>query len=266
MIYVQKMGGKPVPPVERQKLYAPIILGQSNIDGRVSISELPSDVANPSSKVKIYSSGIWNNWDSTSPPEMYSHVQAYATDTLVLNRLSDILGETVYAIKKSRGGSTVTLPAVGKGSFNINATGVDDHYGELVNRIINTRNYVENVLGMEFIVPYIWFDIGETDSSASNRADCEVAYKEIFNSLRTLIGDMNVPIVHRQLGLYQAGVYQWFLDMQESFAAGEVNNYILVSGDGLTLQDQYHFDANGTNILAGRIIDVVKHFYPSYTE
>lgn len=236
------------------------IMGQSNIDGRNNLIYLPTDVQNPSPIVKHYLAAGWDDWDSTQPPVCFTFASNYSADTIMLNRLATYLGRTIYAVKKSRGGTGFKQITGGNGDWNVASTEFDDHYWIFMRRLANTKNYIEKIEGLNFKLKFLWCDIGETDSATSDSATFKTDFKNFIQSVRDYVGDPNLPIIHRKLQLDQGSVYQWFLDAQEDFAAGEISNYYLIRGN-YTLQDAYHLDYSSTESYANTVLNLVKDWF-----
>lgn len=240
----------------REGIKVALVWGQSNIDGRVPGANLPVDCTNPTSKIKIYD-GKFISWDYSKPPAMFTYSDQYGADTIMFQRLSDDLGETMYVAKKSRGGTAVKQSSGGVGDWNVKSHETVDHYRVFIGRINNTKNYIEQILGKTFIPTFIWADIGETDSLASNKPSFKTDFKNTIAGIRAASGDLNLPVVHRELGLYQSGVQQWMIDAQNEFKS-EISNYYLIPNTGFTLMDSYHLDAESTEDYADQVRTLVK--------
>lgn len=248
----------------KEKVYVPIFWGQSGMDGRVNLSNLPIDIPNPSDKVFNFWNGDWNPWEAGKQPVSFTNSTNYSHDTILLNRLADYLGANAYGVKLAKGGSGVKPIPAGVGDWHINSTGLDDLWLPLRQRILDVKAYVEITLNKEFVVPFIMMDIGETDSSYTDYplATCKQDYKDLFAALRGLVGGTYIPIIHRELGLNQSGVQQFYIDMQNDFANGEVVNYNLIPNTGLTMFDGIHLDDASVNSVANQALELVKTLYP----
>lgn len=239
-----------------------LVAAQSNLDGRNDIVDLPIDIVNPSLTVKFYNSGLLDFFDCTVAPPRFASTPSYSADTIMFNRLADNLGEDVYLVKKSRGGTCFFTPnpSPEKGDWNIASTGVNDHYLPFVQRILNTKNYCEKVLFTNFNPLFLWIDIVETDAIASTKALYKTNQTDFINAIRTLVGNPTLPIVAREMGSNQTGFVQDIQDAQNELAT-EITNYTLIPSTGFTMFDGVHLDASSTEDYATQVLAVVTPLY-----
>lgn len=244
------------------KVNVVLIQGQSNIDGRNAGADRPVDVPNPNPNVKILHNGVWQNWDHGIPPVMFTTSNQWSADTVFLQKMYAYTGKTQYAVKKSRGGTAFVISPAGvsNGDWNIANRDYEDHYHQFITRLKNTKLYIEQIEGKKFNPVFLWSDIGETDSANSTKQTYKADYKNFVRKVRNIVGNPRLPIVYRKLQLIQGGVTQWFLDAQEEFAAGEINDFHLIR-ETYTLQDTYHLDAASSIQYADTVFNLVKDWY-----
>tara|TARA_R110002051_G_C8700203_1_gene494276 strand:- start:12 stop:845 length:834 start_codon:yes stop_codon:yes gene_type:complete len=246
------------------------IMGQSNIDARNLIEELPNDVTNPSTIVKTYECGL-RDWDSTISPAsgVDGSTQAFSSDTVALNRLATNLGETVYVVKRSKSGShfyvqddNVNLVA---GDWNINSNQYVDYFPSFMTRLRSAKVYTEQVLGKNFKLVYLWCDIFEEDSRNSTKEQLAIDFKEFVDAVREFAEDPLLPIIHREIMLSQRDITQWGIDLQNEFATqghpNYIENYNLIPSTGITLQDASHLDTAGSLLVADRALPILTNIY-----
>ena len=247
-----------------------IIMGQSNIDGRNLLVDLPADITNPSSLVKLYNSG-WQDWNSTKPPGTgRGDSSAYSSDIIATQRLATSLGETIYVVKVSQGGThfykdTNDINQI-DADWNIASTGFYDLYPKLINSINNAENYIK-ASGKKMEVVGLWCDIFESDSIVSTKAQLNIDFKDFINAIRTRVGKPNLPIIHRAVSINQLGyVVQDIIDLQTEFATqghpNYIENYNLIPSTDITMQvDNVHLDSASTEIIADRVLPILTNIY-----
>tara|TARA_R110002020_G_scaffold334555_4_gene549831 strand:+ start:6637 stop:7416 length:780 start_codon:yes stop_codon:yes gene_type:complete len=243
----------------RDVRYVSVIMGQSNIDGRTDVSSLPVDIVNPATNVKIFDGG-WQNFNSTLPPARDAPATKYAHDLLMLTRLAENIGQDVYCVKESRGGTSLQQSDNVKGDFNINSTGSNDLYLPLVRLINSSKNYVENVEGRRFVIPFLLMDIGETDSTIGDKTTFKLSATQFINAIKVIAENVDLPVIWRELGLYQTGVNQDFIDAQNELQE-EITSLTLIPNTGLTLFDAYHLDDASVNSVSNQVLAIVEPLY-----
>lgn len=252
----------------KEKVYVAFIFGQSNIDERIIDTGLPSDIINPSPRVKVFHNGEVKPWDYRYAPTAGTDSNnKYSADTLVLNRLTVDIEKDIYVVKNSRGNTGLfpLPPDDSQGDWNINSFDANDLFPVFKQRIIDMKNYIEITLKKEMVSTFLWADIGEKDCGYDdNKLDVRQYYKDFFQEVRDLVENQNLPIIHREISRAFIGstkTDEWYNEMQYDFEAGEVVNYHLIKGQYSTF-DGVHMDANGAEQYANNVLPVIKTFFP----
>lgn len=233
------------------------IFGQSNIDGRNAIADLPVDVTNPNPNVKFYIAGEWRDYDCTVAYPRFTTGQSYAADTIALSRLANNRGENIYFVKNSRGGTAFFQSNDTRGDWNIDSIAPEDHYWKFTRRLRSTKKFIEyNGDTMDLVA--LWSDIGESDSALSDKATFKTDYTNFVNEIKTIAGKPNLPIIDRQMGLAQ-GVNQWMIDAKDELS-NEIPNYNLIPYT-FTLFDGVHLDPASTNDYANSVLSILENLY-----
>jgi Carbohydrate esterase, sialic acid-specific acetylesterase len=101
----------------------------------------------------------------------------------------------------------------------------------------------------------------EGERSASEFAEC---IKTVVTAIRTDLGQPDLPLLlngyeQESTGAYAVGGAVASRIIPEiSKVPGMVHNSVIVPSEGVTMQDDHHFDLNGHKIWSRRVLDVMK--------
>jgi hypothetical protein len=242
------------------------VMGQSNIDGRNNINDsLPSGFTDPTSKVKTYNGGAdWIDWDAGAPPYQFTTGGQFAADFLALQMLSDSLSETIYVIKKSRGGTSFLQSGDARGDWNVNSTDVEDHYLPFISRLDAQANFTDNLENRDTNIVWGWMDIGETNAVNSTKKEFIDDASDFIDSMLVYSQKPNLTIFWRELGLNQSGVTQPYIDAQNEMQT-IYPNIILVDNDNFVMFDGIHLDVASSTLYAETVVNYILPEYRGET-
>lgn len=235
------------------------VFGQSQVDGRIPIAQLPVDVTNPSSIVKFYAQGAWNNFDCTATYPSFADTPNYGFDTVLLNRLATNLGQTVYFVKNSRGATAFDYNGnLSTGEWRVGKIAPDDHYWKFIRRLKSTKAFIEyngDTMEMPFLLP----SIGYTDSQFSNLTDFKANFTAFVNEVKSIVGNPNLPIIWAQFKNTQGSLGAFIIQAQAELAVEIPNMSLLTSPQ--TYLDTIHYDAATASNIANEALPIITPLY-----
>lgn len=256
------------------KKYGIISAGQSNADGREALANLPATLDNP-----LINGMLWDRTSQQfSAGELGVNSGAenntssdWAYDWGVFKRLYDYLADTIYIVKRSRGGIPLSanIGETGTGSFNAlfeTITNEDAWFGaDLLERGIRQSNeYAEtNVIEIEYKC-MIW-NQGEADR-ASIGADRPAAYytnlKNYIAYERGVLNNRTFKVVVIGIHPDSAGYDPVVREAQVKLADEDPYIYFLNpdSHPWTHIGDNLHYDAAYNELIAEDTFQIIKDF------
>ena len=228
-----------------------ISAGQSNIDGRNALSELPSYISNPIPNVHFLKS------DSGTFTDSYTVPARWGFDTVVYHNLSQTAGKEIYVMKKSMGGTSIDPTGATDYHWTADYEKLDNiSYSLLYEFEKVIRNGVEQS-GTDFdIQAFLWHQ-GEGDRASHSSIASKNYYTNLTNVIdyiRGVVGNKRLPFVtgtvSHSSAEYDPQVEQALLDI-----ASEDPYFYLVDLHDAELFDPYHFNAEWSEYFGKKAYD-----------
>lgn len=247
-----------------------VIGGQSNMDGRTSISSFDAKYHGPHSNVLVWTGNGLSQW----LPDITTSPGRFAWDSIVLKDLADGLGVTLRVVKHTFGGT-----AIGKtvgadyvldqnGSWNIAVTG--SHWHTLRERMRAVIRYERDVNKKQARFRALFWDQGESDGDVLSYSQNYVTYSkgtlagnfvDLVTAVRTTAGNSTMSVAFAQKMSTQADGYSAnVIAAQTLFDTYDANAYMLAMNSNTArypLQDQWHYSPTGVINLAADMISLI---------
>lgn len=239
-----------------------IVAGQSNTDGRVPAAQFPLTFLDENNATVNYLTGgiIENskysknqNTPAFAPFTLGSSLWAY--DAIVLRRLIHLLGEEIYMIKRSLGGTAIDPAGTYGGGYWTPRTENIPQGQHLVIRFEESvRKAIES--GEIEVIACLWHQ-GESDSGLIPSQKYYGNFIDVIDYVRGFVGKPTLPFIFGTIshasGQYSPLVEKAMFDVYEQDA-----NVHLVDMRNGTLLDAYHFDAVSTEYLGTEMYKIIR--------
>ncbi len=245
-----------------------LVGGQSNADGRVSITLAPEWFDQdtriiPNCRMWNYYLNEFTHWkfgagSGYSNGSWSENYTSYAFDMVALHSLQEYLNKEIHIVKCSKGNTGLIWDnAAGTWTTDFNVENSTKMLQVMQGRITNARNYlamqgkVANFKGM------LWHQ-GESDAQTPEElANYKPAMQDLISKVREYTWNENLFVVMGTIPTTSADyTLQMKQDMQE--IAAEDPNVYLVDVGAATLMDAYHFDAASTESFGNSVFEIIK--------
>lgn len=230
-----------------------ITAGQSNTDGRVPIADLPDDVIFPMTGCNIKTS-VSSSFATFEAPDYW------AFDTIVYNQLTQVDEEEIYVMKYTQGGTGIDKES-GTACWTAFWQFLDSGQTSLLRSFERTILAGIEAEGDNFeIRAFLWHQ-GEGDSlSASNNGHCRERYynnlKMLIAYVRGVVGNPILPFIYGTVSTQSAQYDAYIHRAMTRIADEDPYSYLVDMGDA-SLLDDYHFDADNSELFGKRVYDVL---------
>jgi hypothetical protein len=255
-----------------------IIGGQSNIDNRININNLPDGYEGVYDSVKFYNNGSLSTFTPGSNAKNGT-VGYYSWDALLLKMLTDSFDIEVKFTKHSFSNTSIGFTGATAwhsliqhpyGSWNINVEG--SHYDKIKEYILNIKQR-EKLLGNVARFRLIIWDQKESDCGLGGDTLTSYIYSDdgvlkgnfvdFMDEMRRITGNSNLPVLYMQEMSSQACSFSdTMINKQILFDSLYPYSYMIPAEeyvDSITLQDTQHYDPAGTYFVAKLSFEIIKN-------
>lgn len=248
--------------------YGIITAGQSNTDGRVLLANAPTWLNQTTKQV----AGV-NMWNDTAGAfqtfelgandgSLVANSTEWGYDMVFYYLLRQFLGEDVYAVKRSAGGTPISpLASSSRGywstDFNAIPQGQEHLLATLEQRILNAKAAAPDLTFRAFL----WHQ-GESDYlPAQAVTDYYQNFKDVIAYVRRVAKNNTLPVIFGTVPENGSQFNQTIKDAHLQIAAEDPNAYVIDVGVA-TLRDIDHFDAASSEQLGTDMFNVIQSIMP----
>ena len=238
-------------PPHSSKLPCIIIAGQSNADGRVPVSDLPSDIESelPNDKVHVWGSNDFADLSTGYYTSNSTNSQTcFGFDLIMLHYLSQVTD--CYVVKRAEGGTSLS-PYGGRG-WTADYEGLTTSYlKQLETRIINAVKK-----SSDFDIKAIVWHQGEADGSVVMAVHYYEQLKKLIAYIRGVCGNPTLPFIGGTIS-HRSGNYSAIVENAMLKVAAEDNFVTFIDMSGASLSDSAHFDLTSAEYLGKKVYDAL---------
>lgn len=251
--------------------YGLLVCGQSNAEGRESISNLPGTVPNPQTNTKMFNrvTGVFADFQlGQNSGAATNNSNDWGFDTLLFKKLTDYLTDTIYVAKGTKGGTPISATNLSASDDSLNAFFEDieassatsllnklesDFYGAKADAVTN---------GIDIDWKCIVFHQGEADRNTPRDEEYYQNMKDMIAYLRGMVGSPTVPFVFGTIHT-DSNRYSAVVNAAQRQIASEDSFVFIVDLDLTTwthIGDDIHFDAVLNEWVAEEVFQIIKDF------
>ncbi|WP_416353788.1 sialate O-acetylesterase [Agrilactobacillus fermenti] len=233
------------------KKFGIISAGQSNIDGRVPIAELPSDIKLPMTNCHYcsnYSAGHEQGQFSPALSQADLSSDRWGFDLVTYHYLTTLAKQEIYVMKWSEGGTSIDATGDNVHHWTVDYEALPDidasllkHFDDLVRQCLSAAKHQIEVRAM------LWHQ-GESDRRSYSETAADNYYrnlKTVFAYCRGIVGNVTLPIFCGTVS-HTSGQYDATVDAAIRQIAKEDPNVHCVDMSGGHLLDDFHFNRDSS--------------------
>ena len=240
------------PEPARTKKLCIIGAGQSNIDGRVPVSDLPSAYSLPMRGMRYIKNTLTGNYISSYPRVRWGF------DTIVCHYLIQNLGEdNLYYIKWSHGETSIDKTGDGSSHWTVDYEELPSISNSLLMKFEREIRTCNELYGTEYEIGAMIWHQGESDRasySATAAANYYTNLKNLIAYCRGIVGNSRLPFIMGTVSR-SSDQYDDTVDAAIRRLASEDNYVWLVDLQNASLLDAYHFDAAWSEYFGKKVYD-----------
>ena len=241
-----------------------LVAGQSNTDGRVSLSTerpswLPSGYLVPNTQLFNRVTGQFEDWEYLRNSGGSNNAdQRWAYDSTAIYKQAINTGRTQYVIKNSLGGTSIGLnPPSGGGQWNVDYDSVsrpllkelEERYALAMKMLAHSRK--------RGVVRGILWHQGESDSnSQQNKDDYYQNLTNVIAKVRSFTNTPDLPFIFGSIPLNSGQFSPEVNTAHFQIASEDQNAHIVDMGSGSTF-DGLHFDGPTSEFLGDEMASIM---------
>ena len=251
---VAKMYQRGASPKTFSKAPCIIVAGQSNIDGRVPIADLPAEIVFPFENIKVGNDNGGFSASETAPAK-------WDITTSMFSALN-ALGMPIYKIKTAQGDTSISE----YGASNYHWTPFlekisNSNYALLLKFDKKIKKCIEVTPNTFDIRAFVWQQ-GEGDRGKLSKQAALDYYKNfkcLVAYVRGVVGDEKLPVICGTVS-HNSGEYDPTVESATLRVAEEDPYMTCIDMSGATLLDSYHFDATNAVYFGQMAYDALIDF------
>lgn len=225
-----------------------IAAGQSNIDGRVPVAELPDYIKLPIANC-LYNNKAGGTFAELSEDLLISayDTKCWAFDLVVYNQLCSVDGQNIYVIKHSMGGTSIDTD----GATDYHWTADYEYLTDSAKSLLLTfEKYIRESItsqGENFEIRAVLWHQGEGDTVTEVVANRYYEnLKKVIAYIRGVVGNPVLPFITGSFSKERnTPEYDTIREAQKRIEQEDPYFYLVDMYDS-TLRDAYHFDAKSS--------------------
>lgn len=248
------------------KKFTIISAGQSNIDGRVPVSDLPDYLTLPlsgchycSDRTALQDQGVFQ--ESLKETDLASHPDYRWGFDLVTYYylLHNTSLKDLYVIKYSEGGTSIDATGDGDNHWTTKFDTLKGTSISLLKQFTNLIKKCQQAAEGKLDIKVMLWHQGESDRASYSQQAANNYYqnlKDVFGYCRQVVGNNELPIicgtVSHASGQYDAQVEHSMIRLAQE----DSNIYLIDMHDGLLL-DEFHFNAEYSELFGKRVFNTL---------